>query len=240
MTPQLCLILFGPPGSGKGTQAKLLRQALGVAHISTGDMLRERMAAGDSLGSAAAALMKSGGLVPDEIVNRMVEERIEEPDCAAGFILDGFPRTVDQARLLAGLLAAKNIHPVVVHLKVDYNVIVARISGRRLCPTCGALYSLASSAPSISEICDRCGSKLVIRDDDRRRMTGKRLRFWHSWELRAIGCLRSTAPAEGRRRSQSGFSCGLKIEKAKRHDRAQEYGGVGENAHGRSAGMEDP
>src|ERR1700692_3235274 len=97
---RLCLILFGPPGSGKGTQAKLLRQSLGVAHISTGDMLREREASGDGLGKAVADLMQSGGLVPDEMVNQMVAERIEQPDCSNGFILDGFPRTVNQARLL--------------------------------------------------------------------------------------------------------------------------------------------
>src|ERR1700759_1308702 len=101
---RLCLILFGPPGSGKGTQAKLLRQTLGVAHISTGDMLREHLASGDALGQEISSVMKSGGLVPDETVNRMVEDRIEYPDCEKGFILDGFPRTVQQAKLLAGLL----------------------------------------------------------------------------------------------------------------------------------------
>src|SRR2546425_1024859 len=91
---RLCLILFGPPGSGKGTQAKLLRQSLQVAHISTGDMLRERVATGDELGRAVAGMMQSGGLVPDDTVNRLVEERIEQPDCARGFILDGYPQTV--------------------------------------------------------------------------------------------------------------------------------------------------
>jgi len=95
-------------------------------------MLRERAASHDPLGEAASAIMKSGGLVPDEIVNRMVEERIEQPDCVNGFILDGYPRTVDQAKLISGVLAAKGIVPVVVHLKVDYNVIIARLSGRRL------------------------------------------------------------------------------------------------------------
>ncbi len=94
---RLCLILFGPPGSGKGTQAKLLRQSLGIAHISTGDMLRERIAAGDALGMEASSIMQSGGLVPDALVNRMVEDRIEQPDAANGFILDGFPRTVGSA-----------------------------------------------------------------------------------------------------------------------------------------------
>jgi adenylate kinase len=181
---RLCLILFGPPGSGKGTQAKLLRQALGIAHISTGDMLRERVAAGDALGREASGVMQSGGLVPDALVNRMVEERIEQPDCEKGFILDGYPRTVDQARLLGGLLAAQGgnppngLLPLVVHLKVDYNVIIARLSGRRQCPTCGALYSVTSNAPTVSEVCDYDGSKLVIRDDDRPDVVGERLRAY--------------------------------------------------------------
>src|SRR6185437_6030181 len=120
---KLCRILFGPPGSGKGTQAKLLKQTLGIAHISTGDMLQEHIAAGDALGREVSEIMQAGGLVPDETVSRMVEERIEQPDCEKGFILDGFPRTVSQARLLSGLLQAKGIRPKVVYLKVDYNVI---------------------------------------------------------------------------------------------------------------------
>src|SRR5262249_23727294 len=113
-----CLILFGPPGSGKGTQAKLLKQMLGIAHISTGDMLRERIASGDALGRTVSAMMQAGELVPDSIVNQMVEDRIEQPDCIRGFILDGYPRTVSQARLLESVLAAKNIRPKVVHLAV--------------------------------------------------------------------------------------------------------------------------
>src|SRR6266852_221981 len=175
---RLCLILFGPPGSGKGTQAKVLRQSLDVAHISTGDMLRERVASGDELGRAVAGMMQSGGLVPDDTVNRLVEERIEQPDCAHGFILDGYPRTVDQAKLLGTVLAAKGIRPVVVHLQVDYNVIIARLSGRRQCPTCGALYGVTSNSPEVSEVCDYDGSKLVVRDDDRAEVVLERLRAY--------------------------------------------------------------
>jgi adenylate kinase len=175
---RLCLILFGPPGSGKGTQAKFLRQYLGIAHISTGDMLRERIAAGDSLGKQAASIMQAGGLVPDEMVNRMVADRMEQPDCEKGFILDGFPRTVEQARVLAGQLAERGIAPLVVFLKVDYNVIISRLSGRRQCPTCGALYSVTSNAPTVSEVCDYDGSKLVIRDDDRPEVVRERLRAY--------------------------------------------------------------
>jgi adenylate kinase len=180
MNSRPCLILFGPPGSGKGTQATLLRDKLGMAHISTGDMLRARVASGDELGKAVTGIMQSGGLVPDEMVNRLVEDRIAQPDAMRGFILDGYPRTVAQAELLDCMLKAKRIRTVVVHLKVDYNVIIARLSGRRQCPTCGALYSVSSKGPSVSEFCDRCGSTLVIRDDDREEVVVERLKAYDS------------------------------------------------------------
>src|SRR3954469_21644026 len=118
---RLCLILFGSPGSGKGTQAKLLKQHFGVAHISTGDMLRERIALGDSRGKRMASILQKGGLVNDDAVNRMVEDRITFDDCKTGFMLDGYPRTVSQAKWLAERLAAKQMRPMVVHLEVDYN-----------------------------------------------------------------------------------------------------------------------
>jgi adenylate kinase len=136
------------------------------------------MVAGDALGKEIAAVMQSGGLVPDETVSRMVEGRIEEEDCKQGFILDGFPRTVSQAVLLNRLLAARHIHTVVVHLKVDYNVIISRIAGRRQCPTCGALYSVTSNAPTVSEVCDYDGSKLIVRDDDRPEVVQQRLKAY--------------------------------------------------------------
>lgn len=168
----------------------MLRQALGVAHISTGDMLRERVASQDPLGAEAEAIMKAGGLVPDEIVNRMVADRIEQPDCVNGFILDGYPRTVDQAKLISGVLTAKGIAPVVVHLKVDYNVIIARLSGRRMCPTCGALYGVSAKTPVVSEVCDYDGSKLVVRDDDRPEVVAERLRAYDRQTSPVLECLR--------------------------------------------------
>jgi adenylate kinase len=134
--------------------------------------------------------MKSGGLVPDEIVNRMVEERIEQPDCVNGFILDGYPRTVNQAKLIVGVLRGKGIAPVVVHLKVDYNVIIARLSGRRLCPTCGALYSVSSKTPVVSEVCDYDGSKLMVRDDDRPEVVAERLKAYDRQTSPVLECLR--------------------------------------------------
>ncbi len=178
MISRPCLILFGPPGSGKGTQAKLLRQSLEMIHISTGDMLRERVASGDELGKAVAGVMQSGGLVPDEMVNRLVEDRIALPDAAKGFILDGYPRTVPQSRLLDCVLRGQEIRALVVHLRVDYNVVIARLSGRRQCPNCGALYSLSSNSPAVSEVCDYDGSKLLVRDDDREEVVVQRLKAY--------------------------------------------------------------
>jgi adenylate kinase len=176
--PRLCLILFGSPGSGKGTQAKLLKQKLGIAHISTGDMLRERVASGDEIGSSVASLMQAGELVPDETVNHLVEERIDQPDSTNGFILDGYPRTVQQAKLLAELLVLRPIRTIVVHLVVDYNVIIARISGRRQCPACGALYGVTSSVPKVPGLCDKDGTKLGVRDDDREEVVRERLKAY--------------------------------------------------------------
>ena len=175
---RLCLILFGAPGSGKGTQAKLLKQELGLPHISTGDMLRERVARRDALGLEVEGLLQAGALVPDAIVNTLVADRIEQPDCAPGFILDGYPRTVSQAEMLTETLRSREIAMVVVHLKVDYNVIVARLAGRRQCPVCGALYSLSPNAPTVSEVCDYDGSKLVVRSDDREEVVTERLKAY--------------------------------------------------------------
>lgn len=175
---RLCLILFGAPGSGKGTQAKLLKQGLGLPHISTGDMLRERVARKDALGLEVEGILQSGALVPDATVNALVADRIEQPDCIPGFILDGYPRTVSQAKILVELLRSREIATVVVHLKVGYNVIVARLAGRRQCPLCGALYSLSPSAAIVSEVCDYDGSKLVVREDDREDVVTERLKAY--------------------------------------------------------------
>jgi adenylate kinase len=175
---RLCLILFGSPGSGKGTQAKLLKESLGIEHISTGDMLRERVASGDEVGRSVASLMQAGELVPDETVNRLVEEKIDRPECANGFILDGYPRTVQQAQLLAELLVMRPIRTIVVHLVVDYNVIVARMAGRRQCPVCGSVYGINSSAPNTVGVCDKDGAKLAVREDDREEVVRERLRAY--------------------------------------------------------------
>ncbi len=172
---QFCLILFGPPGSGKGTQAALLRERLGLAHISTGEILRARIASGDTLGRRAAAYMNSGALVPDEMVNRIVEDRIQHPDSTRGFILDGYPRTVAQAKLLDQMLKSREIRRVVVHLRVSYNEVIARLSARRQCALCGAL-----SNDAAGEVCAKCGSKMVLRDDDRPEVVMQRLQAYDS------------------------------------------------------------
>jgi adenylate kinase len=169
------LILFGPPGSGKGTQAKLLKERLRVPHISTGDMLRERIAAGDPLGLQVQDLMHAGRLVPDEAANQLVRERTSQPDCRGGFILDGYPRTIAQAEVLEKWLAGRGYEQVVIHLKVDYTVLIARIAGRRQCPVCGTVYSLTSNPPEKPGVCDREGSPLVVRDDDRESVVRERL-----------------------------------------------------------------
>jgi adenylate kinase len=187
---RVCLILFGPPGSGKGTQAALLRDRLGLAHISTGDMLRERLASGDGLGKMVADIMHAGGLVSDELVNRMVADRIQQPDATRGFILDGYPRTVAQATLLDGVLRAKQIGAVVVHLKVDYNIVIARLSGRRQCPSCGAVQHFVRNEPTL-ELCGKCGSKMAVRDDDRPEVIGQRLKAYDEQTQPVLTYLRS-------------------------------------------------
>lgn len=165
------IILFGPPGSGKGTQAKLLRNCMSIPHISTGDMLRS----GENLPERAREKMHAGILVSDSLVNALVEKRIAQPDASNGFILDGYPRTLGQAEVLTGMLAARNVPQVVVHLKVDYNKVIERLAGRRECPVCGTLYSLNSNPPKVADICDRDGARLVVRDDDSASVVRQRL-----------------------------------------------------------------
>lgn len=171
----LALILFGSPGSGKGTQAKLLETCLKGPQISTGDMLRERIQVPDALGQEVAAVMHAGMLVSDDLVNRLVEDRIRREDAAEAFILDGYPRTLFQAEVLGGMLQARGVRPVVVHLKVDYNEIIRRLSGRRQCPLCGTLYNLSTNPPKVDETCDLDGTGLVTRPDDAEAVIRQRL-----------------------------------------------------------------
>jgi adenylate kinase len=169
------LILFGSPGSGKGTQAKLLKAYLDIPHISTGDMLRTHIGLKDEIGEKAESLIKAGKLVPDELVNQLVEVRLAQPNARNGIILDGYPRTLNQARVLLDLLERSRFRPAVIHLVVDYDKIVARLSGRRQCPVCGTLYSLATNPPRVAGICDLEGAALVTREDDRESVIRQRL-----------------------------------------------------------------
>jgi len=171
----LALILFGSPGSGKGTQSKLLAKALGIPQISTGDMLREHVRRGKAIGTKVEAKMKAGILVKDYVVNQLVEERLAQPDAANGFILDGYPRTRAQAEVLCGILSPRGVQAVVIHLVVDYNVIIARLTGRRQCPVCGTLYNVTSKPPKVPGVCDLEGAKLIVRDDDREEVIRERL-----------------------------------------------------------------
>jgi adenylate kinase len=157
----------------------MLTQCLGIPHISTGDMLRDRIRQG-SVETGFAATMQSGALVSDDLVNRMVEERLSRPDGAQGFVLDGYPRTIGQAEYLSKWLQGRGIREVVIHLAVDYNSIIARLTGRRQCPRCGTLYNIASHPPRVDNLCDLDGERLVVRDDDREEVIRERLEAYES------------------------------------------------------------
>jgi adenylate kinase len=177
------VILLGAPGAGKGTQAKKLVELYGVPQISTGDILREHVAAGTALGKQAKEIMDRGELVSDKIVCMMVENRLAQPDCERGFILDGFPRTLEQAKWLDGVLAGKTyegraLAPVVVDFEVSYNLLFKRLTGRRSCPTCGRIYNVYFQPPRVPETCDIDGSKLVTRKDDSEEAISVRLKSY--------------------------------------------------------------
>jgi len=178
------VILLGPPGAGKGTQAKAIVARFAVPHISTGDILRDNRARGTELGKRAAAIMDRGELVPDELVCDMVADRLRQADCAPGFVLDGFPRTVKQAEWLDAYLAGSKCAPaVVVCIKVDYNELLRRLTGRRTCPACGRIYNVHFQPPRVSGVCDVDGSKLVARPDDSEEVIAPRLKAYETQTL---------------------------------------------------------
>jgi adenylate kinase len=175
------VILLGPPGAGKGTQAKQIVGRYGIPQISTGDLLRDHVARGTSLGVEAKAIMARGELVPDELMLGMVGNRLQEADCRRGFILDGFPRTAAQAGWLDAFLEkeffdkVQKCPPVVIQLVVDYTQLLLRLTGRRSCPTCGRLYNIHFQPPRVDELCDVDGSQLITRNDDRSEVITERL-----------------------------------------------------------------
>lgn len=170
------LILLGPPGAGKGTQARLLAGQLKIPQISTGDMLRAALKAGTPLGLEAKQYMDRGALVPDEVINGLVRERVQQPDCAQGYILDGYPRTVAQAHSLRETLLALGLTvDHVVSLEVPTEELVLRIAGRRTCRRCGAMYHVRFSPSKIDGRCDACGGETYQREDDREETVRQRL-----------------------------------------------------------------
>ncbi|MCA1796096.1 MAG: adenylate kinase [Desulfuromonadaceae bacterium] len=173
------LILLGPPGAGKGTQAQYLVEDYAIPQISTGDMLRAAVKEGTPMGLKAKECMDSGALVPDDVVVGIVRERLQQGDCAKGFILDGFPRTVPQADALSETLQQldKGIDAAIA-LTVDTEALVDRLAGRRTCPVCGATYHLKYDPPREEGICTKCGAKLVLRDDDKEETVRNRMQVY--------------------------------------------------------------
>ncbi len=174
---QYRLMMLGPPGAGKGTQAKRIAERLDIPHVSTGDMLREARRKGTELGKKAAEFMNAGDLVPDDVVIGIVRERLEEEDAAGGFILDGFPRTRPQAEALAEMGVELD---AVINIDVSDDEVINRLGGRLSCPSCGAVYHEEAKPPSKDNICDECGHEgLITRDDDRPEAIKQRLKGYH-------------------------------------------------------------
>ena len=171
------IILLGAPGAGKGTQAEIISKKLGIPTISTGNILRAAVKAGTPIGLEAKSYMDAGKLVPDEVIIGIIQERLAEPDCAKGFILDGVPRTIAQAQALD----AHGIHfDAVLSLEIDDSVIEARMTGRRTCHTCGATYHIQAAPPKQEGVCDKCGGELEQRKDDQPETVKHRLEVYHN------------------------------------------------------------
>ena len=178
------IILIGPPGAGKGTQAESIKAKYPIAHISTGDMLRENVRSGTELGKKARAFMDAGKLVSDDLIIDMMRARLRADDARAGFLLDGFPRTIAQAEALDGLLKEMDIElDAVILLEVSDDTVVQRLASRRVCSSCGAIYNAIAHPPKIEGVCDICCSKVIQRDDDKESVIRNRLAVYHEQTL---------------------------------------------------------
>lgn len=176
----MILILFGPPGAGKGTQAKFLEQKFNIVQLSTGDMLRAKVKQADPLAEKIKEIFAAGGLVSDDIMIAIIEDRIQQPDCANGFILDGFPRTVPQAEALDKMFTDQGKKlDAAIELKVDENALVERITGRCSCSKCGTSYHSKFNPPKVEGICDACGGEIICRTDDNEETVRARLKVYH-------------------------------------------------------------
>ena len=182
------VVLMGPPGVGKGTQAQRLQQHLGVPHVSTGDILRDAVSAGSPLGRRVRGFVESGALVPDELVGDLIEDRLGRADARQGFILDGFPRTLEQVGILDGVLGRLGVAlDKVFMLEVPEAEVVRRMAGRRVCPRCRAVFHIESQPPRSPGICEACGSALVQRPDDTEDVIRERLRVYRAQTLPVAG-----------------------------------------------------
>lgn len=174
------IIMLGAPGAGKGTQAKLIAEKYNVPHISTGDIFRANIKNGTDLGKEAKSYMDKGQLVPDELTVRILLDRVANEDCKNGYVLDGFPRTIPQAEVLdAELTKTGDSIDFAINVDVPDENIIARMSGRRACVTCGATYHIVHVPPKTENICDKCGSELILRDDDKEETVKNRLNVYH-------------------------------------------------------------
>ena len=181
------IVLLGPPGAGKGTQAEVLTKKLLVPHISTGDMFRAAIKNGTAMGIEAKSYMDRGQLVPDEVTVGIIKDRIAQPDCSGGFLLDGFPRTIAQAEALDKLLEDKGGLDAVLNISVPLEKLVERLTGRRMCRKCGAIYHMLYNAPAKDGVCDACGGELYQRDDDKLETVTNRLDVYEAQTAPLIG-----------------------------------------------------
>ena len=175
----MMILLFGPPGCGKGTQAEFIAGRFGIPVISTGEMFRAECKAGTEMGRAACSIISKGGFVGDDIVNAIIVKRISQPECSSGFLLDGYPRTLPQAEFLDSTLRQRRLsEAIAIHLDVPFSMIVGRITARRQCPACSHIYNILFQPPKVNGVCDFDGTALITRQDDREEVIWQRLQAY--------------------------------------------------------------